>query len=48
VRIKGDTVTYYHKGQLIYTSKQKPAFPLLVKSGFYGPGGKAEVHLEAS
>jgi hypothetical protein len=47
VRVQGDTVSYYHNGGCIYVSQQKPDFPLVVKSGFYGTGGKAEeVQLE--
>jgi hypothetical protein len=41
VKVKGDTVTYHHNGDMIYISKQKPTFPLVVDSSFHGAGAKA-------
>jgi hypothetical protein len=41
VKVKGDTVTYHHNGDMIYISKQRPTFPLVVDASFHGAGAKA-------
>jgi GTPase SAR1 family protein len=45
--VKGDTVTYQRDGEILYTSLQKPNFPLVVDSSFFSPGVRCgNVHLE--
>ena len=42
IKVKGDTVTYYQNGSLIYTSKQLPNFPLVVDCSFGDAGVRVE------
>jgi tetratricopeptide (TPR) repeat protein len=41
VMTSGNTVGYYRNNQLLYTSEQKPTFPLVATCAFAGPGAHA-------
>jgi hypothetical protein len=42
VKVKGVAVTYYLNGKLIYTSKRRPVFPLVVDAEFRDTGARAD------
>ena len=41
VKVDGDTITYERNDEVIFTSEQKPVFPLVVSAAFCDRGARA-------